>query len=97
MQRDAEALAGEVVADDLEDVGLVLDADGLNAFGAEWISELDGRSRPLVLTPHPGEMARLTGQTVAELRNDPVGILQRASRRAGNCREHDLFWLNSIC
>ncbi len=38
----------------------VVDADGLNAF--EGCAErLSGNSRPLVLTPHPGEMARLTG------------------------------------
>ncbi len=38
----------------------VVDADGLNAF--EGCAErLSGNSRALVLTPHPGEMARLTG------------------------------------
>jgi hydroxyethylthiazole kinase-like uncharacterized protein yjeF len=47
----------------------VLDADGLNAF--EGCAELlDGRDRPLVLTPHPGEMARLLGCTVAEVERD---------------------------
>ncbi|MCI0366322.1 MAG: NAD(P)H-hydrate epimerase, partial [Phycisphaerales bacterium] len=39
---------------------LVLDADGLNAFESR-ANELDGSKRELVLTPHPGEMARLTG------------------------------------
>jgi NAD(P)H-hydrate epimerase len=45
---------------------MVVDADGLNAFegGAE---RLSGKSRPLVLTPHPGEMARLTGLSVNEV------------------------------
>ncbi|MFB3813711.1 MAG: NAD(P)H-hydrate dehydratase [Terriglobales bacterium] len=39
---------------------MVIDADGLNAFeGAERL--LVGRDRTLVLTPHPGEMARLAG------------------------------------
>ncbi len=42
---------------------LVLDADGLNAFegGA---SALNGRGRSLVITPHPGEMARLASSTI---------------------------------
>jgi NAD(P)H-hydrate epimerase len=39
-------------------VPLVLDADGLNAFAGA-IDKLDGSKRPLVLTPHAGEMARL--------------------------------------
>ena len=39
---------------------LVLDADALNAFeGAA--EELNGRGRSIVITPHPGEMARFTG------------------------------------
>src|SRR5215813_2049341 len=39
---------------------LVLDADGLNAFAGK-TELLDGSKRPLILTPHPGEMARLVG------------------------------------
>lgn len=47
----------------------VLDADGLNAF--EGRTELLGRrKRTLVLTPHPGEMARLLGSTVADVERD---------------------------
>ncbi|MGO8719191.1 MAG: NAD(P)H-hydrate dehydratase [Acidobacteriaceae bacterium] len=47
----------------------VLDADGLNAFEGH-TELLDGRKRPLVLTPHPGEMARLLGCTVADVERD---------------------------
>jgi ADP-dependent NAD(P)H-hydrate dehydratase / NAD(P)H-hydrate epimerase len=40
---------------------LVIDADGLNAL-APWPESLRGTpERPLILTPHPGEMRRLTG------------------------------------
>ena len=39
---------------------LVVDADGLNAFEGS-TEKLDGSTRPLVVTPHPGEMARLAG------------------------------------
>ena len=47
----------------------VLDADGLNAFEGR-THLLDGSKRPLVLTPHPGEMARLLGCTVADVERD---------------------------
>ncbi|HYG10459.1 MAG TPA: NAD(P)H-hydrate epimerase, partial [Pyrinomonadaceae bacterium] len=40
---------------------LVIDADGLNAL-APWPADLHGTPEaPLILTPHPGEMRRLTG------------------------------------
>ena len=47
----------------------VLDADGLNAFEGR-ADLLDGSKRPLVLTPHPGEMARLLGCTIADVERD---------------------------
>ena len=48
------------------DIPVVLDADGLNAFGGCMDTlRADGRVR--ILTPHPGEMARLTGKSTAEL------------------------------
>lgn len=42
---------------------MVIDADGINRLPAH-INELDAYRAPCVLTPHPGEMARLTGCTV---------------------------------
>src|SRR5208282_2219836 len=42
---------------------------------------LKGGSRPLILTPHPGEMARLTGQSVAEVQADRVGVARTFARR----------------
>lgn len=55
---------------------VVLDADGLNAFEGR-ADRLNGSRRPLVLTPHPGEMARLTGLSVAEVQADRIGIARR--------------------
>jgi hydroxyethylthiazole kinase-like uncharacterized protein yjeF len=49
----------------------VLDADGLNAFEGR-TNMLDGSHRPLVLTPHPGEMARLLGCTIADVERDRI-------------------------
>jgi NAD(P)H-hydrate epimerase len=53
---------------------IVVDADGLNAFDAERAKDLDGHARTMVLTPHPGEMARLLGVTVAEVERDRIGL-----------------------
>jgi ADP-dependent NAD(P)H-hydrate dehydratase / NAD(P)H-hydrate epimerase len=52
---------------------MVLDADCLNAI-AEQKFKLDGRGRTLVLTPHPGEMARLVGKSIPEVQADREGI-----------------------
>jgi ADP-dependent NAD(P)H-hydrate dehydratase / NAD(P)H-hydrate epimerase len=54
----------------------VLDADALNAI-ARRDAEILGRA---VITPHPGEAARLLGETVAEVERDR---LQAARRLAG--------------
>jgi len=51
---------------------IIVDADGLNNL-APWPEELNGRERPVIATPHPGEMARLierTTQYVVEHRVD---------------------------
>lgn len=50
---------------------LVIDADGLNLLTGR-IECLAKAKVPLVLTPHPGEMARLTGRTTADLLEDRV-------------------------
>ena len=55
---------------------MVLDADALNAFEGR-AELLDGRGRVMVLTPHPGEMARLMGMTVKEVEADRVGLARR--------------------
>jgi NAD(P)H-hydrate epimerase len=52
---------------------VVLDADGLNAFENR-AHELNGRDRTLVLTPHPGEMARLTGLSIAAIQRDRINV-----------------------
>jgi ADP-dependent NAD(P)H-hydrate dehydratase len=54
------------VVEGLPAVPLVLDADGLNAI-APWEEGFPQRKAPLVLTPHPGEFARLTGLAVPEV------------------------------
>ena len=64
---------------DLPDRGLlVLDADALTVCGEDR-DLLRGRVRsrretPVVITPHPGEMARLSGTTVADVQRDRVAV-----------------------
>ncbi len=50
---------------------VVLDADGLNLLAGE-TNELKKLKSPAVLTPHPGEMSRLTGKTVLQIQNNRV-------------------------
>lgn len=48
---------------------LVLDADGLNAM-VDAVDLIAGRQAPTVITPHPGELARLLDVTTAEVQSD---------------------------
>ncbi len=57
-------------------VPMVIDADALNAFEGK-AELLDGAGRVMVLTPHPGEMARLVGMTVKQVEADRVGLARR--------------------
>ena len=57
----------------------VVDADGLNAFQGH-IEELSGSERSVVITPHPGEMARLAGCTTAEVQKDRLGVARKFAR-----------------
>ncbi len=63
---------------------IVLDADGLNAFEG-CAEQLNGRGRTLVITPHPGEMARLTGLTIAAVQHDRLNLARKFAR------EHELI------
>lgn len=64
---------------DRAEVPVVLDADGLNAF-EEQRQYLNGQRHPLIMTPHPGEMSRLTGLTVAAIQADRIGVARRFAK-----------------
>jgi len=59
---------------------VVLDADGLNNLSAvaDWPAL---RQCPLVLTPHPGEFARLTGRSVADIQAGRQAAVVAAARQ----------------
>jgi NAD(P)H-hydrate epimerase len=63
---------------------MVLDADGLNAFEGR-ASDLNGSGRTIVITPHPGEMARLLGSTVGDVQRDRLNAARTFAR------EHQLM------
>lgn len=58
------------------DMPLVIDADGLNAFDG-CAGKLNGETRPLVLTPHPGEMSRLAGLSTSDVQKDRIGVARK--------------------
>jgi hydroxyethylthiazole kinase-like uncharacterized protein yjeF len=63
-------------------VPLVLDADGLNALGKD-PSHLRARTAPTVVTPHPGEMARLLGCPIQEVQADREGSAAAYAEASG--------------
>ena len=81
-------LVAELIASLEPGCAVVIDADALNALSehreriAEWL-----RRAPVqpVLTPHPGEFARLTGEEVERIESDRIGAAARAAQRFGAC------------
>ena len=61
---------------------LLIDADGLNNLSTipRW---WQAGSHPLVLTPHPGEMATLTGLTTAEVQEQRVEVAREYAAKWG--------------
>jgi NAD(P)H-hydrate epimerase len=56
---------------------MVIDADGLNLLGTDAAHVLAAAPAARVLTPHPGEMSRLTGRPIVEVQADRVGIARQ--------------------
>jgi NAD(P)H-hydrate epimerase len=72
-QSQIAALVGSIAAS--SDLPMVMDADAL--FPAT------GNGRIRILTPHPGEMARLTEKTTAEVQADRIGVARAFATRHG--------------
>jgi NAD(P)H-hydrate epimerase len=64
-------------------VPLILDADGLNALAQGTAACLRDRPAGTVLTPHPGEFARLVGTTVAEVQANRQELAVRFAAEYG--------------
>jgi NAD(P)H-hydrate epimerase len=63
-------------------VPVVVDADGLNALVGN-LSFLRKLKVPVVMTPHPGEMARLVGKTSSQVQEDRIGEARGFARTHG--------------
>jgi ADP-dependent NAD(P)H-hydrate dehydratase / NAD(P)H-hydrate epimerase len=63
-------------------IPMVIDADGLNilAESPEIFPALSGRT---IITPHPGEMSRLTGQPIKEIQANRIQTARAFSRKYG--------------
>ncbi len=62
------------------EIPVVLDADGLNAFAGA-IADLAASGAEKILTPHPGELARLLAVSTAEIQADRVASARLAARQ----------------
>lgn len=63
-------------------IPMVVDADALNLLGTEAAAVVGKAAAPRVLTPHPGEMARLCGSSIAEVAQDRLGFARRLAAAA---------------
>jgi len=61
---------------------MIIDADGINALAAN-IDILKNIKAPVILTPHPGEMSRLTGMSIADIERDRVNVARRFADEYG--------------
>jgi ADP-dependent NAD(P)H-hydrate dehydratase / NAD(P)H-hydrate epimerase len=86
-------------------IPMVIDADGLNNLAGH-MDLLSKRTAPTVLTPHPGEMARLTGRSVADIQADRIRAVRGLAlecklfvilkgARSLVCDPHGEVWINT--
>jgi NAD(P)H-hydrate epimerase len=65
-------------------IPLVLDADALNILAdSRGLSQWPSRRATAIITPHPGEMARLTGMSVPDIQRDRIGAARTLAVRHG--------------
>ena len=76
--RETEEFIRRVIAE--TDLPIVLDADGLNAFDGRAELLAAKKTEFLAMTPHPGEMSRLLGKSIAEVQADRVKAATDAAR-----------------
>lgn len=71
IDEDVEALVCEIIRHSAKPI--IIDADGINVV-AKHVNVLKEAKAPIVLTPHPGEMARLLGCRIADVQNDRLNV-----------------------
>ncbi len=63
------------------DLPIVLDADGINAFAGRSRTLLRKARGPVVITPHPGEMARLLGISVDAVQRNRLKVAKETAKQ----------------
>jgi len=79
MQHETQQFIRQVVGQ--TEIPIILDADGLNAFAGMTDTLTERKATAMVLTPHPGEMARLLGITVKEVQARRLDVALEAAGR----------------
>ncbi len=69
MNRDTASVLYDVITSTT--VPIVIDADGINIISHN-INVLKAAKVPVILTPHPGEMSRLTGMSIEKIQSDRI-------------------------
>jgi hydroxyethylthiazole kinase-like uncharacterized protein yjeF len=64
-------------------VPTVIDADGLTHIANDGLSSVQGAAGPRILTPHPGEAARLLGESTADVQANRFAAAERLARASG--------------
>ena len=77
LNEETQELVREVVSSVEKPV--LIDGDGLTAVSKD-LSCLEGREAPTILTPHPGEMARIKGCSVEGILKNKIDILRKVAR-----------------
>lgn len=78
LDEETQRLARELIAE--IEVPVLIDGDGITAVSVD-PALLQGRKDRTIITPHMGEMSRLTGRAVAEIAKKQVEILQCTARQ----------------
>lgn len=68
---DTQVIVGQIIKS--SEAPIVLDADGINA-AAPFIDIIKDKKAPLVITPHPAEMARLIGENTAYVQENRIAV-----------------------
>jgi hydroxyethylthiazole kinase-like uncharacterized protein yjeF len=76
LQEETQQLARQLAAE----IGkpLLIDGDGITALCQD-LQVIKGRGAETILTPHLGEMSRITGTSVGEIDADKIDVLQRTA------------------
>lgn len=78
--KDTEKFVSEVIKNTKSPI--IIDADGINCL-KQSISIFKDIKAPVVLTPHPGEMARLVSKSVAEIQEDRINTAKEFAGEYG--------------